>query len=429
MNILIKDILSLLEENGQYKMQEATLYIEGDKIVGINNYDGEFVPEVTIDGRNKLAIPGLINAHTHSYMSLLRNCADDVPFTTWLFDTILPMEDQLTGEDCYWGSMLGIMEMLRTGTTCFSDMYMFINETSRAVEETGIRACLARGLVGDGVDEGGFRRIREAREEIEYWKTKNNDRIHFLVAPHAPYSCNDKYLTQVIEFAKEYELGIHIHLAEGRNEIKEIAEKYHCTPMELMEKLGVFDLPTIAAHCVHLTEQDMEIMAKKRVSVATCPVSNLKLGNGFAPIARLMEHGVNICMGTDGAASNNTLNMFKELQFVSLIHKGKEEKADVVAASDGLRFATANGAKALGLEKVGKLEVGYKADVTILDIDKPQFYPRNNLISALAYSANGDEVTTVIVDGKILMENGEYKTLDEERIKFETDRIIKRIRS
>ncbi|TAH73711.1 MAG: amidohydrolase [Anaerolineaceae bacterium] len=426
MTILIKNILAIEEKDSDLYVEETSIYIENDRIVDIGNSD--YKADIIIDGKNKLAIPGMINNHTHAYMSLFRNYADDLPFSQWLFDKILPLEDKLTGEDAYWGTMLGIMEMIKTGTTCFTDMYIFINETSRAVDETGIRASLSRGLVGSGDDEEGRRRINEARKEIEYWKANGNDRLSFIVAPHAPYTCDDKYLLNVIDFARDYNLGINIHLSESRNEIAEINSKYKCSPTEFLNKLGLFDLNTLAAHCVYLSDNDINILSEKNVNVVTCPVSNLKLGNGIAPISKLIDKGVNVCLGTDGAASNNTLNMFKELQFVTLIHKGIEEKADVISASTGLKFATSNAAKALGLEnKIGKIKIGYKADITILDIDKPQYYPRNNLISALAYSTNGDEVSTVIVDGKILMNNNEFLTIDEEKVKYHINSISKRL--
>ena len=426
MKILIKNILALIEKDSDYFIEEASIYIENDRIVDIGNKD--YKADIIIDGKNKLAIPGLVNNHTHAYMSLFRNYADDLPFSQWLFDNILPLEDKLTGEDAYWGTMLGIMEMIKTGTTCFTDMYIFINETSRAVDETGIRACLSRGLVGSGDDEEGRRRVNEAKEEIAFWKGKGNDRLSFIVSPHAPYTCDDKFLLNVVDFAKDYNLGINIHLSESRNEIAEIYDKYKCTPTELLNKLGLFDLNTLAAHCVYLSDRDIDILAEKKVNVITCPVSNLKLGNGIAPIAKLIDKGVNVCLGTDGAASNNTLNIFKELQFVTLIHKGIEEKADVISASTGLKFATSNGAKALGLDnKIGKIKIGYKADISILDIYKPQYYPRNNLLSALAYSTYGDEVTTVIVDGKILMRDNEFLTIDTEKVKYHINNISKRL--
>lgn len=426
MSILIKNVLAVLEKDLDFSIEETSIYIENDIIADIGNAD--YNADVIIDGKNKLAIPGLINNHTHAYMSVFRNYADDLPFSQWLFDKILPIEDKLTGEDAYWGTMLGIMEMIKNGTTCFTDMYIYINETDRAVDEAGIRACLSRGLVGTGSDEGGRRRIDEAKQEIEYWKGRGNGRISFIAAPHAPYTCDDKYLLNVIEFAKEYNLGINIHLSESRSEVVEIYDKYKCTPTEFLNKLGVFDLNTLAAHCVYLTDNDIDILAEKNVNVITCPVSNLKLGNGIAPITKLVDKGINVCLGTDGAASNNTLNLFKELQFVTLIHKGTEERADVISATEGLKFVTSNAAKALGLDdKIGKIKTGYKADIAILDIDKPQFYPRNNLLSALAYSICGDEVCTVIVDGKILMKDNEFLTIDAEKVKYQISKTAERL--
>lgn len=424
MKILIKDILVALYNDNKYVVQDANIFIEDDKIIGINDSPQDFKPDKVIDGNNKLLLPGLINAHTHSYMTLFRNYADDLPFKEWLFDNILPLEDKLSGEDAYWGSMLGIIEMLKTGTTCFTDMYMFIHETAKAVEESGIRACLSRGLVGKDNNAGGIRRINEAKEEIDYWTKKGTNRLSFMLAPHAPYSCDSQYLRKVIDEAKALEVGLNIHLSESKNEVDEIRSLYNCSPVEYLYKLGFFEIKTLAAHCVHMSDSDIEILANNCVNVVTNPVSNLKLGNGIAPIAKMISNNINVCMGTDGAASNNSLNLFKELHFVTLIHKGIQEDAELISASTGLEFITINGAKALGLDRIiGKIEVGMKADLIILDIDRPQFYPRNNLISALAYSSTGEEVETVIVDGKILIEKNEYKTIDVEKVIYKAKEI------
>lgn len=428
MTIMLKNILTALFDNGEFTLEATDVYIDGDQIVGVGSAPPDFAAATVIDGYNKLLLPGLINAHNHSYMTLLRNYADDLPFNAWLFDHILPVEDKLTGEDCYWGSLLGIMEMLRTGTTCFFDMYMFINETSRAVAESGIRACLSRGLVGEGRDEGGQRRLRDAKAEIADWGKQNNPLITFMLSAHAPYTCNPEYLTQVVAEAKDLGLGLCIHLAESRNEVSTIKEKYHATPAEYLDRIGFFDVPTLAAHCVHLTESDMDILAAKKVNVVTNPVSNLKLANGFAPLGAMLDKGINICLGTDGAASNNTQNLFKDLQFVTLVHKGRQEDAELIRATDGLRFATVNGAKALGLsEAVGCIREGMKADLIILDIDRPQFYPRHNMLAALAYSATGEEVETVIVNGKVLYEKNEYKTIDAEKVLYQVNKISERL--
>lgn len=426
MRILVDEALVVTESDSLYKVETKSILIEDDIIIDVtdNVLSNEF--DLIIDGKNKLVIPGLINAHTHSYMTHFRNCADDVPFDKWLFENILPLEDKLVSKDAYWGSMLGIIEMINTGTTCFADMYMFINETALAVEESGIRACLSRGLVdGDG---GGERRLKEAISEIEQWKN-SSDRIDFLLAPHAPYSCSTDYLKHIVTLSKEDNLALNVHLSESRNEVKKINTEYGVSPTKYLEQLGFFDQRTIAAHCVHLTDEDLEILRCNKVNVATNPISNLKLANGIAPIKELINRDINICIGTDGAASNNSLNMFKEIQMISLIHKGINEDAELISAQESLRFATINGAKALGFEKkIGQIKAGYKADLSILNIDKPQYYPRNNLISALSYSTSGEEVETVIVNGKVLMLKNEFRTIDVERVKYEILKINEKLR-
>ncbi len=428
MGIIIKNINCALYFDNNIVIEEKDICIADGKIACVGKAPEDFEAERIIDGRDKLLIPGLVNSHTHAYMTVFRNSADDMMFNDWLFGKILPMEDKLEENDCYWGTMLGICEMLRTGTTCYLDMYICKDENARAVYDSGIRAVLSRGLVGEGNDEGGARRLREARAEISQWRNQGEGRINFMLAPHAPYTCDPDYIKTIIENAKELGVGIHTHLSEGRVEIKEINEKYGCSPIRLMEKTGLFELNTVAAHCVHLSDEDISILSKNNVSVATNPVSNLKLANGVAPVPKLLKAGVNVCLGTDGAASNNSLNMFRDLSFLTLIHKGVNEDALAVSAAEGLKIATVNGAKALGLSGItGEIREGMKADLAVIDLNRINMQPRNNLTAALSYSANGTEVETVIVNGKILMENRELLTIDEEKVRFEVGKIAKRI--
>ncbi len=428
MRILISDIDTVRQSEGILSIEKTSVCIEGQHILSVGSQPEGFVPDKIIRGQNKLLMPGLINAHTHSYMTLFRNYADDLPFHNWLFDHILPLEDRLTAEDCYWGSLLAIMEMIRTGTTCFFDMVMFIHETANAVAESGIRACLSRGLVGEGSDAGGQRRLTEAKDEINRWQGNSDTLLRFMFSAHAPYTCDPKFLEIVIAEAKAHGMGLCIHLAESWKEVETIHEKYGVTPTEYLNQIGFFDEHTLAAHCIYLTESDLDVLAAKKVSVVTNPVSNLKLGNGFAPLKGMKERHINVCLGTDSAASNNTQNLFKDLQFVTLIHKGVNEDAEMISAEEGFKMATVNGAKALGMDRhVGRIEVGMKADLVIMDMDQPHFYPKNNLISALAYSASGYEVETVMVNGKILYENNEFKTIDAEKVRYHIERISKRL--
>jgi 5-methylthioadenosine/S-adenosylhomocysteine deaminase len=426
MGIVIENALVVLPEGSEDVIQETSLYIEGDKIAGIGDMPAGFTADKVIDGTDKLVIPGLINCHTHSYMSFMRNVADDLSFMDWLFGTIDPIEQQMTDEDTYWGANLAIIEMMKSGTTCFNDMQMNIHQTTRAVKESGMRAVICRGLVGSGNDEAGQSRLRQAYEERD--AAKDCDRLTFKLGPHAPYTCDDEFLKIVAAEAKKEKMGIHVHLSESESEISQIQEKYGCTPIALAEKCGIFDVPAIAAHCVQVTDEDIAILKRKNVSVVTNPASNMKLGNGFAPIAKMLDAGINVCLGTDGAASNNCLNLFHELSLLTLIHKGTGKTPQCVSAKEGFRIATINGAKALGLEKeIGSIEAGKKADLAILDLNTPSLTPRNNLIAGLSYSANGSEVDTVIINGQITMENRKILTVDEKLVYGKIQDIIVRM--
>lgn len=426
MGIVLKNILALLPEGNTNSIREADIYIEGSRIVAIGNKPEGFQEEKVIDGKDRLAIPGLINCHTHSYMSFMRNVADDLSFMDWLFGTIDPIEQQMTDEDTYWGACLAIIEMMKSGTTCFNDMQMNIHQTTRAVKESGMRAVISRGLVGSGNDEAGQMRLRQAYEERD--AAADCDRLTFMLGPHAPYTCDDGFMRIVSEEAKKNNMRIHVHLSESENEIQQIKDKYGCTPIEMADKNGLFDVPAIAAHCVQITESDMQILKDKNVSVVTNPASNMKLGNGFAPVPELLQKGINVCLGTDGAASNNSLNLFHEMSLLALIHKGVKRTPQCISAKENIRIATINGAKALGLEKeIGSLEVGKKADIAILNLNTPSLTPRNNLIAGLSYSANGSEVEIVIIDGKITMENRKVLTMDEELVYKKINEIIVRM--
>lgn len=425
MGIAIKDAYVILPEGDSDAAGKHSIYIEGKNIVSIDEKPEGFSEDTVIDGRDSLVIPGLINAHTHTYMSIMRNCADDLSFTDWLFNTIDPIEGKMEGEDAYWGSLLGQIEMIKSGTTCFNDQQMHIHNTTRAVMETGMRAVIGRGLVGDKNDRNDYR-LKEALEEMK--DGEKCDRLSFLLNPHAPYTCGKEYLKMVADVAKENSYGIHIHLAESQAETDNMQKDHNCTPTEYVRDAGIFDVPVIAAHCIRVSDSDIAILKEHNVSVVTNPVSNAKLGNGVAPVPKLMAAGVNVCLGSDGAASNNAQNMFREMNLEALIHKAVNGTPQCVGAAEVFRMATINGAKALRLDNItGSIEKGKRADLAILRLDVPSMVPANNLIAALSYSANGSETDTVIIDGKIVMEHGEMKTVDEERVYHEIRRICKKV--
>lgn len=422
MDILIQDILAALPEG----VKTCSVYISGGVISSVSSAPEGFRAEKTISGSGKMLIPGLINSHTHAPMTILRNSADDLMFNEWLFDRITPLEDRLTGEDCYWGTMLAVMEMLCTGTTGFIDLYMSIDDIARAVTGTGIRAVLSRGLIGGADDpSAGEVRLREALDAIEKWK--GYDTLGFMLGPHAPYTCDDGFQREVAAEAKRLGLAINTHISESLAEVETIRERYGMSPVELMDKTGLLSHTTVAAHCVQVTDSDIAILAGRGVNVVTNPVSNLKLANGVAPVPKMLKAGVKVALGTDGAGSNNTLNMFRELTMLTLIHKGTNHDALAVSAREGFEIATKNGALAMGRDDIGEIAPGKTADLVIIDLDAPNMQPVNDPISALAYSANGSEVATVMVGGRILMENREFVTIDSERVIFEINKTCERI--
>jgi len=422
MNILIRDILALLPGG----VKNCSVYISDNKIVSTSTEPKDFKPDKTIDGNGKMLIPGLVNAHTHASMNILRNCADDLLFNNWFFGRVMPLEEKLTPEDCYWGMKLAIMEMLRCGTTAFVDMYYFIDALAEASIETGMRAVLSRGLIGSDDDPAtGELRIKEALDSMEKWK--GHETLSFMIAPHAPYTCDEGFQREVAQVAKQQGLTINTHLSESLAEIETIRERYNCTPVELYEKNGLLGDRTLAAHCVQLTDNDIKILADTGTFVVTNPVSNLKLANGIAPILKLREAGVHIALGTDSAASNNTLNMFRELSMLTLIHKGINHDAQAISALDGVTIATKNGGMAIGHPDIGEIKPGNIADLAILNLDVPNMQPINDPVAALAYSANGSEVETVIVNGRILMENKEFLTIDADKVISEVSKICERI--
>lgn len=422
MKILIREILALLPAADGFRTERTNVAISGDEILAVGDIPEGFRPERVLDGRDRMVIPGLINAHTHAYMSILRSVADDVPFEDWLFRGVQPKEDRLTPEDAYWSALLGMMEMIRRGTTCFNDQQMHIHQTTKAAVDIGMRGVIGRGLSGDAREEGGERRLREAREEYDRWK--DEPLLSFMISPHAPYSCTGALIQKAANLSEELGIGIHIHLSESANEVENVRKEHGgMTPIEYMDSLGLFRRPTLAAHCVHVTDNDIRILADRGVSVVTNPASNMKLGNGFAPVPDMLDAGVNVCLGTDGAASNNAQNMFREMGLLTLIHKGVRQNAVSVSATDALKMSTVRGARALGFgDSLGEIAPGKKADLAILNLDCPEFTPLNNPVSQLTYAADGSEVETVIIGGEIVMENRHFRKIDEERVMYEVRR-------
>lgn len=421
---IINGCLMLHAEDG-FKIEKTDLYVLGNKIekIGADGPKSERDYEV-IDAANKLVMPGLINMHTHAYMTMMRNYADDVDFDEWLFKRVMPVEDQLPKEAAYWASLLGCMEMIQTGTTSFVDMHMFHGQPPRAAREAGMRAFIGRGLVGEDLYGDGYSRFQEALEEKAAYES---EQMRFILSPHAIYSCSPKLLEQVAGEAKKRKMLKQIHVSESMAEVENAISKYGKTPVQLLADIGFLDGGTIFAHCVKMRGNDMDILREHQVSVVTNPASNAKLGNGFAPVMEMREKGINVCIGTDGTASNNTLNLFREMGLLSLIHKGIHMDSTSAPAQFVLETATVHAAKALGMEgELGVIAPGAYADLLFVDLQAVSLFPNNNMVSSLCYSANGSEVESVMIHGKLVMKNRELLTIDKERVYHEVNKIVEK---
>lgn len=426
MKILIKNVDIITCDSFKKIIKNAFVAIENGYIVYIDkNENVDFKPERIVDGKNKVLMPGLINAHTHCGMTILRNYANDLNLEEWLFNNILPAEEKFLPKDIYWGTLLGISEMIKTGTTAFLDMYLHMEQVAKAVSDTGIKANLSKNPLD--FDESG-KIIKEDYSFFKNWHNAENGRIKTSFEIHSVYLFNEETLTQSAKCAKELNARINIHILETKGEMEESFKKYKMSPVEVALKTGILDTPVTAAHCVHLSQKDFEILKEKKVDIVHNPSSNLKLGSGIAKVPEFLKSKINVALGTDGAASNNNLNMIEEMHLAALIHKGVNMDPTCVNAYDVLKMATVNGAKALDYEgEIGIIKEGMKADIILIDMDKSHICPINDLISAVVYSVQGSDVDTVIIDGNIVMEKGELKTIDEERAKFEVSKIAKRI--
>lgn len=378
----------------------------------------KYSPKKTIQCHNHVVMPGLINTHVHTPMNLLRGLADDLQLMDWLQHHIWPAEGKLLSpESVYDGSLLAIAEMLRGGTTCFNDHYFYPNDTGRASVDAGMRAVL--GLWVGNAPTGWAKDADECLEKakIEYANRINNLLITYALAPHSPYITLDKHLLHTKAFAEENNLPIHIHLHETQTEIDIDMAQYNMRPIERFHRLGLLNEKLIAVHMVHLTDDEIALCAEKKVHVSHNPESNLKLASGFAPIAKLLKAGVNVCLGTDGACSNNDLDMFGELQTAAFIAKGISQDPTVLDTMTALEMATINGAKAIGLEKeIGSLEIGKQADIISINFNHIFTQPVYNPLSHLVYAMNRLQVDDVFVAGKQLLDKGCFTKLDIDSI-------------
>jgi 5-methylthioadenosine/S-adenosylhomocysteine deaminase len=425
MRKVLIEVGAVIQSASQVLSEPSYLYIEDGVIreVGPGPYSGPTNGVTVFRRPHSVAIPGLVNAHGHAAMTLLRGAGDDVPLMTWLQEKVFPLEAKLTHEAIYWGTMLACWEMIRSGTTCFTDMYFMMHDAARAVAESGMRGVLSWGMVGLD-DASRTNGINNSRAFVAQWHNQADGRITVTLGPHAPYTCPPDYLAETAELSAELGVPIQIHLSETKVEVDNSYAEHGKSPIAHALACGLFNRPVLAAHCVHVSDEDIAIMKEHDVRVAHNPQSNLKLASGIAPVVKMKAAGLTVGLGTDGAASNNNLDMFEELRLAATLHKGVLYDATVIPAAEAFAMATADSARAVFLpDGHGTLTPGAAADVTLLDLDSPHFQPTFDLLSNVVYASGADDVTDVFVAGSPLLLNREPVTLDTERIRYEVRKI------
>lgn len=421
MRILIKNVEIVTINNNMDILKDSFIYICENRIQQIgkmSNLKEDFYQtnevDKVIDAEKKVCMPGFINMHTHVPMSILRNYADDVCLEEWLEDRIWPIEDKLTREDIRLATRLSILEMIKSGTTLFNDMYYELDLIADEVEKSGVRAVIGRGMTSSPSKEEEDKKLDYVENFFENYVGKADGRIMSSLAPHAIYTNSIEFLKRQKDLADKLKSLIHLHLSESKTELENCLKEHGKSPVKVFDDLGLLNGRTICAHAVWLDDEDIEILKARKASLVHNPASNMKLASGFMRTQELLDKGINVCLGTDGVASNNNVDMFQDMYLAALIAKGNTLDPTAVSAESVLRMATINGAKALGLEKdLGSIEEGKLADLILIDFDNPHHYPKNDLIPALVYSTFGSDVDTVIVNGKILMENRIVMTIDE----------------
>ncbi|EIT83721.1 chlorohydrolase [Fictibacillus macauensis ZFHKF-1] len=419
--MIIKRGHYLQVEDGVWSVQKGDILIEGNVVKKLGEVtEREAAGHEVFDAAGMLVLPGLVNGHQHTPMSLLRCYSDDLPLMDWLNKKMLPAEMKMTSEDRYKGAMLSLAEMIKSGTTTYADMYIDMDTIAEAVASSGMRGALARGMIA--MDANYSDRIEESRQLVKRWNGAANGRITTMIAPHSPYMCPPDFLKAAVELAKELNVPLHTHLAETADERQMIQDKYGSSPVQYLQEAGFFeDTHVVLAHGVHFTAEDLEVLQQvKRGGIIHNPVSNAKLGCGTSDLLALRRHGIAVGLGTDGPGSASTLDLFMEMKAAAWMQKLLHSDASALSSHDILTMATKTGAEILGLgNDIGTIEEGKKADLIMINMNQPHFIPAHEPTSLLVYAAAGQDVDSVIIDGEVVMKHRELLTMDEEKVMFE----------
>jgi len=422
-------------DKGLTVIKDGAVAIKGPEIIEVGTSAEifkKYIPEAVMKEEGSVVLPGLINTHTHAAMVYFRGIADDLPLKDWLENHIWPAENRWLGPEFISDAIeLACLEMLKGGVTTYNDMYFYEDAAGKATKKIGMRAVLGVGVLDFPTKSASTsdEYFANAESFIKEWKGKQDDLITPCIAPHALYTCGPETLKRARHVADKYDVPIHIHLSETRSEVAEIKTRYMKTPVEYLDSLGFLDERVLAAHCIWLEDKEIELLAKRKVGVSHCMESNMKLASGFAPVVTMLMEGIKVTFGTDGAASNNDLNVLSEMSTTAKVHKALSNNPTVLDAKTVLLMATRWGAEVLGLgAKVGSIEKGKLADIVIINLKKPHLTPLYDVYSHIVYAAMASDVETVMVNGKVVVSGGKLVTADESEILYKAQKWCEKIK-
>ena len=416
-------VLDMVGDTANIEKKEILI---NDNIIEIidKEIDKDIEVDEKINAKNMLVMPGLVNTHTHLAMSIFRGYKTDKKLMDWLEDAIFPVEEKLQPDDIYWNSYLSCLEMIKSGTTTCNDMYFGMNKTVEAINDTGLRAVVAWCIKDDAIKD----KIEKTREYARKYNQDSNSKIKIFVSADAPHTCNPDTIQLCVDLAKELNTGLHIHLSETIDEETKIQSRYAKRSTEYLNDLNAFDVPVVLAHGIYVSDSDIEILKKIKGGISHNPISNCKLSSGICDVVKLRKNGINIGLGTDGIGSTTTMDMFEEMKTAAYLQKVNTMEPSSISAYDILKMATIEGAKVLGMEnEIGSLEPGKKADMIFIKTDKLHMCPANDVCANLVYSSNGADVESVMIDGKVIMQNRKMLNLDEKQVMRQVKKIAKRL--
>jgi 5-methylthioadenosine/S-adenosylhomocysteine deaminase len=422
---LIKNVDVITLDEAGTVLRNSHIAVDGKTILAVGGVPADFRPDEIVDGYNHTALPGFFNAHCHAAMTYERGWAEDLSFPRWLNEKIWVAESVLRPDDVYWGAALAACEMIRGGVVAFNDHYFYMDRVAEVVEQAGMKAGLTWCVFGIGDDKEIGANLDGTLAFIGRWQGRADGRLRLLLGPHSPYICPPEFLARVAGIAKERGLGVHIHLAESQEQVDNSLKAHGQTPVAHLESLGLFEGPAgcIVAHCLAASDDDLEILARRGVTVVHTPITYMKLAIGKIPnLGRYLARGVRLALGTDGPASNADLDMLASVRQTVIFQKYEQQNPEALPGDTALRWASQNGARAMGFPDSGALAPGRAADLILIDMDRPHLLPRHNLVANVVHSAKAADVTHVMADGRWLYRNGELLTLDEARIKAEAER-------